>query len=42
MRCGASAPNKEVQKKFGFVSEWIAAAAREQVARKPRFGRKEK
>ena len=30
---GASAPLKELQKKFGFTAEAVIAAAREQVAR---------
>ncbi len=38
---GASAPFKELQKKFGFVPERIAAAAREQIAKNRRRGRKE-
>ncbi|HXN45614.1 MAG TPA: transketolase [Bryobacteraceae bacterium] len=38
---GASAPQKELQKKFGFVPERIVAAAREQIAKSPRRARKE-
>ena len=37
---GASAPQKELQKKFGFVPERIAAAAREQIAKTAKRGRK--
>ena len=31
--CGASAPLKELQKKFGFTPENIVAAAKQQMAR---------
>ena len=37
---GASAPQKELQKKFGFVPERVAAAAREQIAKAAKRGRK--
>jgi len=37
---GASAPQKELQKKFGFLPERIVAAAREQIAKAAKRGRK--
>jgi transketolase len=37
---GASAPQKERQKKFGFVPQRIAAAAREQIAKAAPRGQK--
>lgn len=37
---GASAPQQELQKKFGFVPERIAATAREQIAKNGRRGKK--
>ena len=33
---GASAPLKELQKKFGFTPEAVVAAARDQLAKRPR------
>ena len=37
---GASAPQKELQKEFGFVPERIAAAARERIVKAARGGGK--
>ena len=37
---GASAPLKELQKKFGFTVEAVAAAAREQLGKRQGTGRR--